>query len=70
MSLGQNMIYYRKKNNLTQTEVAEKLGVSVTAVSKYELDLRSPKPNSLLRLSDLFHITVDELLRGNNVKND
>lgn len=68
MSLGKNMIYYRKKSNLTQSEVAEKLGLSVTAVSKYELDMRLPKPNSLLRLADLFHITVDELLRGNNVK--
>lgn len=54
----------RKQNGLTQDELAEKLFVSRTAVSKWESGRGYPNIESLKAISKFFGITVDELLSG------
>ena len=63
-TLGKRITYYRKKYDMTQEQLAETMGVSSQAVSKWENDLSCPDITMLPRLSELFHISVDELLKG------
>lgn len=63
-SLGTRISEYRKKSGLTQEQLAEYMEVSPQAVSKWENDISCPDIGALPTLADLFHITVDELLRG------
>ncbi len=62
MTTGEKIATYRKKNNMTQEQLAELLQVSRQSVSKWESDLAFPETEKLLRLSKLFHCTVDHLL--------
>ena len=61
-TFGQRFNRLRKKYDLTQEEVAGKLGVSSQAVSKWENDVSMPDISLLLDIARLFNITVDELL--------
>lgn len=62
MSLGNNLFHARKKSGLSQEEVAEKLGVSRQTISKWELDETLPDIQQSKRLSNLYHLTLDELI--------
>ena len=62
MTLGEKLAHYRKKNSLTQDDVAEALGVTPQAVSKWENDASCPDIMLLPRLAELYGTTVDELL--------
>ena len=61
-SLGQRIAYYRKKNDLTQEQLAEKCSVTAQAVSKWENDLTAPDITLIPALAEMFGITCDELL--------
>ncbi len=61
-TLGKRIMAERKKLGLTQDKLAETLGVTAQAVSKWENDQSCPDITMLPRLSKLFGITVDELL--------
>ena len=61
MTLGERIAYYRGKLGLSQGELAEQLGVSRQAVSKWETDAGLPDLERLIALSRLYHITLDEL---------
>lgn len=63
-TLGTRIAILRKEKGLTQEELAEKLGVSSQAVSKWENDLSYPDIMLLPQLSKIFDTTVDELLSG------
>lgn len=63
-TLGMRISEYRKKCGMTQEQLAEYMEVSPQAVSKWENDLSCPDIAALPRLADLFHVTIDELLRG------
>jgi len=54
----------RKKKNLTQEELGEKLGVSYKAVSKWENGICLPDPSLYEELCNIFNITKDELFSG------
>ena len=54
----------RKRNNLSQADLAVKLNVSQQSVSFYENGKREPPLDVLIKLSDLFGCTIDELVRG------
>lgn len=58
----------RKKNNLTQEELADKLNVSRQAITKWESGLGTPDISNIEAIAKLFNITVDELLSGNSIK--
>ncbi|MBQ6152747.1 MAG: helix-turn-helix transcriptional regulator [Ruminococcus sp.] len=60
-----NRLYeYRKNMGLTQEELAEKIGVSRQAVSKWERSEASPDTDNLIELSKVYGVTLDELLKG------
>ena len=62
-TLGSMIATLRKEHNMTQLQLAEKMGVTDKAVSKWERDLSCPDVASLPRLAELFGITVDEMLQ-------
>ena len=66
-TFGQRFNRLRKKYDLTQEEVANKLSVSSQAVSKWENDISMPDISLLIEIAELFNITVDELL-GKEIK--
>lgn len=61
-SLGQRIISHRKRLGLTQDQLAERVGVSAQAVSKWENDLSCPDISILPKLAEIFGTTTDELL--------
>lgn len=61
--LGKNLLALRKEKGWTQDEVAEKLGVSAQAVSKWENGASCPDMALLPELSKLYGVSVDDLLR-------
>jgi len=62
MTLSEKVIYYRKRAGLSQEQLAEKLGVSRQAVSKWETGEASPDVNKLRALAEALGVTADELL--------
>ena len=66
MSFGENLQKLRKKNQLSQEGLAEMLGVSRQAVSKWELGEGYPEVEKLLILSKKLSISLDSLLGGEN----
>lgn len=60
-----NRLYeLRKKHNLSQEELAEKLGVSRQAVSKWERSEASPDTDNLIALAKIYDLSLDELIYG------
>jgi transcriptional regulator with XRE-family HTH domain len=66
MSFGENLQTIRKKNHLSQEGLAELLGVSRQAVSKWELGEGYPEVDKLLLLSKKLNISIDSLLGAEN----
>ena len=62
LSLGKRITKNRKRLGLTQDQLAEKLGITAQAVSKWENDLSCPDISILPKLADIFSISTDELL--------
>lgn len=67
MSFGDKLKNLRKKHNLTQEQLAEKLFVSRTAISKWESNRGYPCIDSLQAIAKIFYITVDELLSNQEI---
>lgn len=66
LSLGETLKAHRTKCKMTQEFVAESLGISRQAVSKWESGASDPSTSNLLALAKLFGVPAEELL--NNVK--
>ena len=69
MKFGEKLKKLRKDNNLTQDELAEKLFVTRTAISKWETDKGYPGIDSLKQISTLFGISIDELISDSDIEN-
>lgn len=67
MALGSKLIKYRKMAQMSQEDVAEVLNVSRQTISNWELDQTSPDLEQARRLSQLYKISLDELI-DNNIK--
>ena len=66
-----NRLYeLRKKHNLSQEELAEKLGVSRQAVSKWERSEASPDTDNLIALAKIYGLSLDELIYGEKEKSE
>ena len=63
MSLGENLQFLRKKDNITQEQLAEKLDVSRQSISKWESDTTYPEMDKLMQLCQMFHCSMDDLLQ-------
>ena len=62
-TLGTMIAELRKQHGMTQLELAEKMGVTDKAVSKWERDLSCPDINSLPNLAEILGVTVDDLMQ-------
>ena len=62
MTFGEKLAKLRKENNYTQEQLADKLDVSRQSVSKWESDVAYPETDKLIKLSKLFHCSIDYLL--------
>ena len=60
--LGEKLKSYRESKKMTQAEVAEALEIRSATVSKYESGILEPNIEALKKLSELFEVTIDELL--------
>ena len=65
-TIGNRIAKFRKEKNMTQEELANLLGVSSQAVSKWENDASCPDISLLPQLCEALGITADELLTGKN----
>lgn len=63
MTIGESIRYHRKRLNLTQTQLAQRLNVTVQAVSKWENDVGLPDISMAVPLARALGTTTDELLR-------
>ncbi len=61
--LGEKIKLYRENKNMTQSEIADVLGVKPATVSKYESGTLEPNIESLKKLADLFEVSIDELIK-------
>lgn len=63
MTFGNKLSKLRKGNNYTQEQLADLLGVSRQAISKWESNVTYPETDKLIRISELFHCSLDYLLK-------
>ncbi len=63
VDIANRLVQLRKEHHLSQEELAEKLGLSRQAVSKWERAEASPDTDNLILLSRLYGVSIDELLR-------
>ena len=69
-TLGMMIASMRKENGMTQLELAELMGVTDKAVSKWERDLSCPDVNTIPKLAEVFGISVDELMQNRTVQEE
>lgn len=62
VDMGAKLKALRNENGLTQTQVAKRLGVAISAVSSYESGVRYPSYPVLIKLSRIYHVSTDYLL--------
>lgn len=62
MNLADNLKKIRKDNNLSQEQLAEKLGVSRQAVSKWESGISYPEMDKVIQICNLFNLNINELI--------
>lgn len=67
-TLGKRIAFHRKRMGMTQEQLAERVGVSPQAVSKWEHDLSCPDISTLPTLAEIFGVTTDELLGNASAK--
>jgi transcriptional regulator with XRE-family HTH domain len=64
MSIGNRIKELRKKSGLNQTELGEKLGLKTSTVSAMEVDRSSLTDETIIKLSEIFGVSTDYLLKG------
>lgn len=69
MKFSDKLKKIRKDNNITQEQLADKIFVTRTAISKWETDMGYPSIESLRQLSKLFSITIDDLISDEDINN-
>ena len=70
IKIGKFIAECRKKVNLTQMQLAEKLGITDKAISKWERGIAMPDSSIMLELCDILNISVNDLLCGEVVTMD
>lgn len=69
MKFNEKLIKLRKAAGLSQEELGNKLNVARQTISKWELGETTPEMNKLEELSNLFEVTIDELVKDNSIPN-
>lgn len=62
VNMGEKLRSLRIENRLTQKQVADRIGLAISAVSSYESGTRYPSYEALIKLSKMFHVSTDYLL--------
>lgn len=70
MKLSEKIIQLRKAYSMTQEELASKCNVSRQSISKWEADIALPETEKLLLLGELFHVSMDVLLKDELTLNE
>lgn len=70
MTLGEKITSLRNTHKMSQGDLAEKLNVSRQSVSKWETGASVPELTKLIMMSDLFHISLDELVKSDFLTDD
>jgi transcriptional regulator with XRE-family HTH domain len=68
MTFGETIQKLRKESGLSQEELADQLGVSRQAVSKWETDNGYPETEKMIRMSRIFNVTLDDLLNADDLQ--
>ncbi len=68
MSFSENLYYLRKRDKITQEELADRLGVTRQSVSKWETGEASPETDKLILICDLFGVSLDDIVRTDLTK--
>lgn len=69
MAFAKRLCELREKANLKQTELAEKVSLKSSAISKYEKGLTQPGIETLIKFAELFHVSTDYLLGISSIPN-
>ncbi|MDE6388249.1 MAG: helix-turn-helix transcriptional regulator [Lachnospiraceae bacterium] len=70
LEIANRLVALRKENSLSQEMLAEKLGISRQAVSKWERAEASPDTDNLIALAKLYHVSLDDLLKIHDDEED
>lgn len=68
VNFGDKLRALRTESGMTQTDLARRLNITKSVVSYYELQERTPSPDVLIKLADVFHVSTDYLLGINHKK--
>ena len=68
VDFGNKLRTLRMQAGMSQTELAKRLNITKSVVSYYELQERTPSPDVLVQLADIFHVSTDFLLGINHKK--
>ena len=69
VNMGDKLRTLRIERNLTQKQIADMLGLAISAVSSYESGSRYPSYDSLIKLAHIFHVSTDYLLGLTSTRN-
>lgn len=69
MNMGDKLKSLRIEKKLTQKQVADRIGLAISAVSSYESGSRYPSYDVLIRLAHIFHVSTDYLLGMTDKRN-
>ena len=62
MSIGEQIRRYRREQDLTQAELADRVGINKQNISRYESGRVEPRKTTLRKLAEVFGISIDELM--------
>ena len=65
-NLCQRIIELRNSINITQAQLAKKLGVTRSAVNSWEMGIVTPQLKHIVEMAKVFNVTVDSMLRASN----
>ena len=68
VDFGKKLRTLRTQAGMTQAELAKRLNITKSVVSYYELQERTPSPDVIIKLADIFHVSTDFLLGVNHNK--
>ena len=68
-NMGEKLKSLRIEKKLTQKQVADRIGLAISAVSSYESGTRYPSYDALVKLARIFHVSTDYLLGITNTRN-
>lgn len=69
MNMGEKLKSLRIEKKLTQKQVADRIGLAISAISSYESGTRYPSYDALVKLACIFHVSTDYLLGMTDTRN-